>query len=558
VSLCERSPSVIRCREIRFLSEPKRDRPLLPLSRRRGWTARRLFAAVLIGGLLVRLMRLGMNSPLWGDEAMLVRSFLTRTYAELFRPLDYAQLAPLGFLWAELTCYRLFGPAEWVWRLVPTLAGCLSLVGFVSFARNVLPRHAAWLALAILASSLYLIRHTVEAKPYIVDFAIALSLAQLGWRLHERPHRIGSWIAFGVVSALGVWCSFPSAFAAGGILLSLLGVVQFTGWSSARQIAIQGPRWIPIAWFACGLSLTVSFAVMYLTFGQVQIRTANAAGYWQMSMWEVAYPPWQRPDLFLWWLIREHAGLMMAHPFGGKNFASLGTFLLVICGVVTLRRRNPRLTTMLLAPAALGLLAACLRKYPYGGTARTMLYLAPAICLFAGAGGWAAIVRFLSAPVRRKAYSLAMLGCLALIAARLLVEVVFPYKQYGDWVARDAVRRWAAEAQPNDVWVIANAAALPDQSLEGILGGNTAAVFDHYALLSMGDRAWHPHEVVDFPPTGGRVLLLADECPEKPATLEIGQIFCRRFEHEARLIGEETVYLDGNETLRKLVFSRQP
>lgn len=525
--------------------------------------ARHLVFAVLLGGLLVRLVRLAMNAPLWGDEAMLVHSFLDRSYADLLKPLDYAQIAPLGFLWAEMTSYRWFGATEWVWRLVPTLAGCLSFVMFTQFARKILPRHAAWLAVGIMASSIYLIRHTVEAKPYILDFAFALGLAQIGWSIHEQPHRLGRWLAFGLFASLGAWCSFPSVFAAGGILLSLIPVLGISrAWPISNfksQISDlfadqSGRRTMVLAWFACGLCLTASFVTMFLLFGRVQSETAHAAGYWQMSMWEVAYPPWQRPDLFLAWLIREHAGSMMAHPFGGKNFASIGTLVLVICGVITLYRRNPRLTGMLLAPAGVGLLAACLQKYPYGGTARTMLYLAPAICLFAGLGAWTLIARFFSGGTRRTAYSLALLGCLGLIGGRLIAEIAFPYKQYGDWQVRDAVRRWAAESEPQDVWIIANAAALPDPSIPGIFGGNTAAVFDHYALLSMGSQAWHSHEIIDCPHTAGQVVLLIEECPEKPATIEIGGVYQASFRTQAELVHEETLNLGGRETLRKLVF----
>lgn len=507
----------------------------------------RLCAAVVIGGLLVRLVRLAMQSPLWGDEAMLVHSFFNRGYADLLQPLDYVQIAPLGFLWAELTCYHWLGPAEWVWRLVPTLAGCFALLAFISFSRKVLPRHAAWLAIGIVASSLYLVRHTVEAKPYIIDFALALALLQLGWRIHQVPNCLRRWVIFGLIATIGVWCSFPMAFVAGGILLSLLPVI-------VDEVKVGEWRRLA-AWLACGSCLTASFVTMYLIFGRVQNQTAEMAGYWQMSMWEVAYPPWQRPDLFLVWLVREHAGAMMAHPFGGKNFASLGTLVLVIAGVVVLYRRNLKLTWMLLAPATLGLLAACLQKYPYGGTARTMLYLAPAICLFAGLGAWTLIVQFCSATRRRTLFSWSLAGCLVLIVVRLVVEIVCPYKQYADWLVRDAVRRWAFEAKPNDVWIIANAAAVPDREREGIFGGNTVVVFDHYATLSMGERVVRPREVIDCPRTAGEVVLLIHESSNLPSTIEIGQTFQERFSDQARLLREDILTLDGQETLRRLVFS---
>lgn len=544
MSTCEVQPLRVS-REIGSVKPEPLDQATPRLQRRAHWLSPRiLFACVFIGGLIARLIRWGMNSPLWGDEAMVVHSLLDRTAADLFKPLDYIQIAPLGFLWGELTCFRWFGSSEWAWRLLPTVAGCASLLYFSGFARRVLPKHGAWLATAIVASSVYLVRHSVEAKPYIWDFAFALALMQFGWRIHERPDRLLRWLAFGLLAAFSVWCSFPSAFAAGGILISLIPV-------------LSGPlrRKLFAAWLLCGITLTASFLAMYYLFGRVQVQTANEAGYWQFSMWEVAFPPWHRPDQLVWWLIREHSGAMMAHPFGGKNFASLGTLLLVISGAITLSRRNPRLLGMLLAPAALGFLAACLQKYPYGGTARTMLYLAPAICLLAGLGGWAVIVRVVAAAKRRTVLRIVLLSCLGLIVAKCGLEIAQPYKQYADWQVRETVERWAVQSAPDDIWVIANAATTPDRTDRGIYGGITVAVFDHYTQIHAAKRATYPRHIADFPETSGRVMLLVHESLDWPLTKEVGDAYRDSFLQQANLNHEDTVDLEGRETLRMLVFT---
>ena len=181
-----------------------------------------LVPGVLAAGLFVRLVRLVMNGPLWGDEAMLVRSLLDRTPAEFFQPLDYAQLSPPAFLWIEWACSRWLGTAEWVWRLPPAVAGCAALWLFARLALRVLPFHAAGLAIGILSSSVYMVRHTVEAKPYIVDFGIALLLLHLGRGIQHDARRPERWLWFALVSMAGVWCSFPGVFAAGGVLAGVL------------------------------------------------------------------------------------------------------------------------------------------------------------------------------------------------------------------------------------------------------------------------------------------------------------------------------------------------
>ena len=87
------------------------------------------------------------------------------------------------------------------------------------------------------------------------------------------------------------------------------------------------------------------------------------------------------------WLLDMHTGTMMAYPVGDKHGGSVVTFLLVVAGDWRFIARTARaILAMLLAPFALGLVAAALGKYPYGGTARTMQYVAPSICLLMGLG----------------------------------------------------------------------------------------------------------------------------------------------------------------------------
>src|SRR5262245_22705444 len=65
----------------------------------RRWTA--IFLAV---GVAWRLTRYGLAFPLWSDEAGLMLNVVQRHgYAELLGPLDHLQVAPLGFLAAQLT-----------------------------------------------------------------------------------------------------------------------------------------------------------------------------------------------------------------------------------------------------------------------------------------------------------------------------------------------------------------------------------------------------------------------------------------------------------------------
>ena len=81
-------------------------RPILELDGARVSGAIRGFVALGIG------LRVGcylLDFPLWWDEAFVAVNLLRRGYLDLLRPLDYGQVCPVLFLWAELTAVRCWG-----------------------------------------------------------------------------------------------------------------------------------------------------------------------------------------------------------------------------------------------------------------------------------------------------------------------------------------------------------------------------------------------------------------------------------------------------------------
>src|SRR5262249_22633404 len=52
-------------------------------------------------GIAMRVLRYALNYPIWSDEAFVAANLIDRDYLALLRPLDYGQLCPVLFLWAE-------------------------------------------------------------------------------------------------------------------------------------------------------------------------------------------------------------------------------------------------------------------------------------------------------------------------------------------------------------------------------------------------------------------------------------------------------------------------
>ena len=136
-------------------------------------------------GVLLRIGHYLTNYPVWGDEAFLALNFLRRGYLDLLSPLEYGQICPILFLWAELTAVKLFGFSEMSLRLCPLICGVGSVFLFRHVAGRLLEGPALLMAVAIFAVSIHPIRHSADAKPYASDLLVALGLLALAiewWR----------------------------------------------------------------------------------------------------------------------------------------------------------------------------------------------------------------------------------------------------------------------------------------------------------------------------------------------------------------------------------------
>src|SRR5215469_14396831 len=60
-------------------------------------------------GIVLRLGQYIANRSLWLDESVLALSIARRSFRGLLEPLDYSQIAPIGFVMLEKLAVKLFG-----------------------------------------------------------------------------------------------------------------------------------------------------------------------------------------------------------------------------------------------------------------------------------------------------------------------------------------------------------------------------------------------------------------------------------------------------------------
>ena len=414
------------------------------------WNCLGLFQAtliVVISGLIWRTVRYALAFPLWGDEAFVAVNFLTRDFAGLARPLEYFQIVPPGFLWVEWLAVSFFGSSERALRLVPFVAGVASLLLFWRFCREVATRRTVLLAVAMLAASFYPVRHSTEVKPYAIDLLVSLALLSTGWATGRDIRSSLAWAALFAVTVLAVWFSYAAVFPSASVALFL-----------GAKVFRERSKGLAVLWFTYGLILTLSWGLVFVGFAGPQARAAEFLPH--IETWKDAFPPLAEPWRIPGWMLDVHTGNMLAYPYGGNNFGSTLTTILVVAGCIRMGRRRMRrpLLFLLLGALPVALVVAALHRYPYGTSTRIMLYMAPAFCLLSAEG--------IMAGMQLRHYTsrgpLIVGGALAIVPLICTAfNVATPYKAYDDVLHRSVVRSVAARSTPGDQWVVFNGASPP-------------------------------------------------------------------------------------------------
>jgi len=341
-------------------------------------------------GAILRLWQYLGRGTLWIDEAAIARNVVARSPAELLHPLDYAQIAPKGFLLLEKLVVDTFGTGEHALRLYSILTALAALPLFYALARRVLSEQGALLALALFAVLGRPIYYGAEAKQYGGDIFFACLLLLLAVRILAYDASPRHWLRLGVLGAIAVWFSQPALFILGGVALALaVAVVQ-------RRIPLRWPAVV-----ACLLWTVSGVPSIWLTLHSLGPHEhAYMRSFWQDGFWPV--PPHSLREL-AWPLVNLYG--LFRDPLG-MPVTALGVGLFVL-GCVMLARRRPVQLTALVGALVILYIASALRIFPFdatvkgfnkiaAGNGRVLLFLLPTLILLTTAG----VMELVASPLR--------------------------------------------------------------------------------------------------------------------------------------------------------------
>lgn len=319
---------------------------------------------ILFIGVVLRAAYYFSSNSIWGDEARLALNIIDRSFLELFKPLDYYQYAPYGFLLAEKLVTNIFGSGEYALRLFPFLSSILSLVLFYRLSCHFLSKPGVLIANSFFAILVSLTFYASELKQYSSDLLFTLILLLLTIKTEKKELTLLNSILYGIIGAAFIWFSHP-------IIFILTGAALFITFSPSRK-GVNRNR-------VC-LSVIFSFWIISLFCSSffTLINTIESPGL--INFWKQFYFP---------------LNLFSGSGFMGlkKIYLELFRFLTldILCGAILIlgyfslhKRESQKTFFLLLLPILLTIIASAFHVYPL--FERFLLFLIPAIIILISEG----------------------------------------------------------------------------------------------------------------------------------------------------------------------------
>ncbi|MGE5378539.1 MAG: glycosyltransferase family 39 protein [Bacteroidota bacterium] len=313
-------------------------------------------ALLFLLGIVLRLRQYLTGRSLWADEAMLALNIVNRNFAGMFKPLEYDQGSPVGFLLVEKVANLLLGRNEYALRLFPLLAGILSIWLFYLLLRRVTRGAGLLTALALFALNPRLVYYSSEVKQYIVDVTVTIALLLVAAPFLETKWRKRDFGWLALAGFLALWFSHPALFVLAGIGLTL--VLIFLQRRDFRNL-----------WYVLGVGIFWLLTIGFLYFLILRDLRQNAymQEYWQGAF--LPMPPWSDPGWFARSL-NENIGLQFGIPY-----AVYLVFGLMLAGWVVLWMTKREYAMAFGFILLVTLIASALMLYPV--FERMVLFLIP-------------------------------------------------------------------------------------------------------------------------------------------------------------------------------------
>jgi len=329
-----------------------------------------LIWAIILVGIILRLVLFFQNRNLIIDEANIVRNLYERNFLELILPLKYEQYAPPIFLWIEELLSLIFGYGEKALRLYPLLSGIALMFLFRATMRRLGVGSSLWLPMALMAFTYLLIKYSVELKQYIPDAMIALLLVWLALKkgIDSAQSKVKFILFWAIAGSLAIWSSMPSVFTLAAI-----------GFYFLLQVFTTDRREYFVPLILVGGIWLLQFGIYYWFILKPQVESDYLQGY------HFEYFLYATPDNMDQWKHNYYRIKEIINNIGGYNPTSYYiTSFFILLGVVSMIIRRNRAVVLVSLPILFTLIAAALNQYTL--IDRVILFILPLGLILFGVG----------------------------------------------------------------------------------------------------------------------------------------------------------------------------
>ena len=319
------------------------------------------------------------NRALWLDEAMLATNFKENSLSEMLHPpFKYVQVGAIGYMLTSKALVNLLGHSELALRLLPLLAGGLSLLAFYRASRLVLSPTATIIGVLLLVVCEPQIYYCSEVRPYSLDVLATILITWLSLRVILSQYATRQIAALVVASAALMLFSATAMFVTAASFSSL---IVGCGWRARKPLILL---------VGGGLLAAAVGSFHYLSYLEPQTRYYFSAATFQSPLdGFMPLPPRSLGDLE--WYVRWPLDFFV-DPGGFRAHALM--LIGALIGGVTIGRTSRNLLTLLVAPFAVALAASAMQKFPFITYphytshlfGRNSIYLVPIAILLASGG----------------------------------------------------------------------------------------------------------------------------------------------------------------------------
>ena len=278
---------------------------------------------IVIIGLAARLHQYLLNHTLWLDEAFIAINVIRSNFQELLLPLKYySQSAPIIFLELTKLITTVWDNSEFAFRLLPLLAGILSVVAAYFLGKKFLNKKAVIVFLALITFSRYVIYYSAELKQYSIEFLATILILIAVINVYNSNYNLRSSLIALITGTALIFCSYSSIF----IILGVSAALIIGIFIKKKEIKNKNIIFL-ILTIICWL---IAFLVNYLFFIK-NSPTDVYNTYWAGLNAFPPFPPKSMAD-FLWFpktflnLIKDPLGL----AFHISNINQIPFFIIVI------------------------------------------------------------------------------------------------------------------------------------------------------------------------------------------------------------------------------------